>query len=197
MGEYDDLQGLTEIRKMINNNLVLILAPGKSLQDKKDEIDLFINENDPFIMSVNFISDYNNSIPFFGNKKRYFSFCYEKNRKVIVTSDIATHSDSEIIISAKRLCSTQDRESSLFKILSLVHEIGVYRIAIAGMDGFTNNLDENYYDKSLTVERTLEEIQIINSRWQKKLDEFVYKYRGVHEIKLITPSVLRITNKDL
>ncbi len=190
--EYDDSLDLAEIKKMIKKSIVLILAPGKSLQDRKQEIDLFIEKNNPFIISVNFISDYQNSISFFGNKKRYYSFCYEKNKKVIVTSDIATNNELELVVSAQRLCSAQDKESSMFKVLYLMHEIGVSHIAIAGMDGFTNNLEDNYYDKSLIIERTLEEIQTTNLRWQKKLDDFLQKYKGVHDLELITPSVLKI-----
>ena len=82
--------------------------------------------------------------------------------------------------------------SSVLKLLNLLHEVEVYHIAIAGMDGFTNDMDNNYYDKSLTVNRTLEDIQIINARWQKNLDDFQRKYDGMHNIQLITASALKV-----
>lgn len=192
--EYDDHCDLREIKKMIGDNMVLVLAPGKSLQDQKKEIESFIERNEPFIISVNFISDYKNSIPFFGNKKRYYTFCYEKKKEVIVTSDIAFGSEMELVISAKRVCPGQDRVSngSVIKLLNLLHEIEIVHIAIAGMDGFTSDMDNNYFDKFLTVERTLEETQVINTRWQKNLDDFVEKYGSMHEIQLITSGVLKI-----
>lgn len=192
--EYDDKSNLQHLQEIIGNKKVLILAPGKTLLKQKETVDLFIKRHKPFIISVNFIADYRDSIPFFGNKKRYHSFCYEKGRKVIVTSDIATGSDKELVISAKRLCPVQDKDSnsSVLKLLNLLHEVEVYHIAIAGMDGFTNDMDNNYYDKSLTVNRTLEDIQIINARWQKNLDDFQRKYDGMHNIQLITASALKV-----
>lgn len=194
--EYDDQNGLNEIKEMIGTKMVLILAPGKSLQERKKDIDLFIERNSPFIISVNFLSEYEKGISFFGNKKRYYSFCYATDKKVIVTSDIATGNGMELVISARRLCPTRDSEGkdSMSKVLNLMHELSVSHIAIAGMDGFTNNLDENYYDRTLTVERTIGEISIINSHWQKKLDDFIDKYHGEHEIELITPSILKVRN---
>ena len=193
--DYNDETGISEIKNLIGENVVLILAPGKSLQEKRKEIATFIEDNNPFIISVNFISEYDNSMPFFGHKKRYYSFCYERKRRVIVTSDIATGSDTEIVVSAKRLCSTEGMQncSSMFKLLKLMYEVEASHIAIAGMDGFTSNLENNYYDKSLTIERTLEEVKTINSRWQNNLDEFIKTSKDRCTVEMITPSVLRIS----
>ena len=118
----------------------------------------------------------------------------EKKRTVIVTSDIASGSSSELVISAKRLSKMQGREKSgsMSKLLSLLREIDVTQIAIAGMDGFSDNSEDNYFDQSLMVKRTLEEVKVINERWQKDLDDFMQQYRGTYHVQLITPSLLKI-----
>lgn len=192
--DYDDNSGLSEVKNLIHGRMVLILAPGKSLKEYRWKIDSFVEENNPFIISVNFVSDHKDSVAFFGNKMRYHSFCYEKKRTVIVTSDIASGSSSELVISAKRLSKMQGREKSgsMSKLLSLLREIDVTQIAIAGMDGFSDNSEDNYFDQSLMVKRTLEEVKVINERWQKDLDDFMQQYRGTYHVQLITPSLLKI-----
>lgn len=192
--DYDDEVSLKKIKQMIGKDTVLVLAPGKSLRFKEREVDTFIFEKAPFIISVNFVSDYKNSIPFFGNKKRYYSFCNGRELEVIVTSDIAFGGDWELPISEKRLGTYEDQDmgNSMFKLLNLLSIIGVSHIVIAGMDGFSGSSDDNYFDSSLRVERTAKDVQIINKCWQKNLDKFIESVEGKCTVEMITPSVLKI-----
>lgn len=190
--DYNDSESLTKLRNMIDKRKVLVLAPGKSLLDNKKEIELFINENNPWIISVNFVAEYDNSIPFFGNKKRYYTYCYACENNVIVTSDIASNNLNEIIVSAKRVCKYEKRNSysSLFKLLNLLNNLKVKEIFIAGMDGVKEDCKDNYFDNSLNVERTREDYQVTNARWQQDFNEFIEnKYEDCH-IGFITPTFL-------
>ena len=109
-------------------------------------------------------------------------------------SDVSTNSKIAFVISANRIykanCGKND--GSMLKLLVLLKELGVSKISIAGMDGFTDNPENNYFDKTLNVERTLEKINATNMRWQKNLDDFVQMYGNECDIQLITPSVLKI-----
>lgn len=193
-GDYDDKEALSEICNLIADKKVLILAPGKSLKDKKSEIDLFIREYDPFIVSVNFISEYENSFSFFGNKKRYYTYCYERKKNVIVTSDIAMHDRKDIVISAKRICKYERRDSysSLLKLLNLLNLLKVRNIYIAGMDGVSEDVTQNYFDNSLNVGRTMVDFNVTNGKWKSDFAEFMETKNAECEVCFITPSMFHI-----
>lgn len=195
-GEYDDKESRKRLQKKIGERPVLVLAPGKTLTSHKSLIENFIKEEHPYIISVNFISQYKESIPFFGNKKRYYFFCYEQNCNVMVTSDIAFENDVELVFSAKKLCPVEKRDSrsSMFMLLLLLIQINVTRITIAGMDGFSKNHMDNYFDQYMMVDRSAEEIRESNMRLQRNLDEIIRLSQGKSKIDLITPSVFTIQN---
>lgn len=192
--DYDDSGGMAEIARMIKDREILVLAPGRTLLSERDKIDAYVAEKDAFIISVNFISDWPGAIAFFGNKKRYYSFCYEDVGTVIVTSDIASGGKSEIVVSAKRLCRADDgtRTSSMYMLLKLLCEAGAKSIAIAGMDGFSDTPEDNYFDKSLAVKRTQEEVRELNACRQRELKQISKKAHGSCTFRIITTSVLSI-----
>ena len=75
-------------------------------------------------------------------------------------------------------------------LLNLLKSMGISNIAIAGMDGYSKNIEENYYDPSLAVPRTMEEIENLNARLQSSLDLFIESYRrNGGKIEIITPSI--------
>lgn len=190
--DHNDNEGMEELKKLTVGREVLVLAPGGSLQNCKSEIDKYVRKHDPVIISVNFLSNREDSLAFFGNKKRYYSFCYDSQRRMIVTSDIANGSGLELVVSAKRLIGSS-KMGSVRKLLDLLYEAGVREISIAGMDGYSANKEDNYYDSALTVERTLEENVKTNARLQDELDDFMRRHGDVCHVRLITPSIFNLS----
>lgn len=191
---YDDTADIERLKEIIGNRTVLILAPGSSIHKYKAQIDAYIEEKNPLIISLNFITEEYKSIPFFGNKKRYYTFCYDRQEPVIITSDLATGNCSEIVISLRELLSTEQQEyrSSMFLLLNILKKLKVSYIAIAGMDGYTDKAEDNYYDASMIVRRTMEEIRNVNSRLQNGLNVFVDSYKNCGSLEIITPSIFKI-----
>ncbi len=195
--EYDDALGIAKIAKLIEGKNILVLAPGQTLSTQKEKIENYIAENSPKVISVNFLCEMFDAISFFGNKKRYYSFCYDNLKTVIVTSDIASGTENEIVISAKNNCISEDgaRLSSISVIIKALCEAGAKNIAIAGMDGFSDDPDANYFDSTMAVERTSEEVRILNARRQSELDYLIRQYWSKSRIFTITSSRLKI-NQD-
>ena len=111
---------------------------------------------------------------------------------MIVTSDIASENEKEIVISAKNNCLSEDgtRSSSVSVLLKILCKAGAKNIAIAGMDGFSDDPDENYFDSTLNVERTSEEVRKLNARLRNEFDRIVEQYGHDCHIFTITPSRL-------
>jgi len=68
----DDERSFKEIVNSIINDNVLILTPGIHLEEQRREVEDYIRENHPIIISINFVSDqYTTDYAFFSNKNRY------------------------------------------------------------------------------------------------------------------------------
>jgi 4-hydroxy 2-oxovalerate aldolase len=193
--EFDDSLGMEKLKLLIQGKLILVLAPGKTLITQKADIDRYIREYQPVILSANFISKYGGT-PFFGNKKRYYSFCYQGNEEVFVLSDISQNLDSEYVLSAKRIKDKMTFDSGLLELLYLLIDAEAFDIAIAGMDGYTDNPNDNYADNSMIVKRTSDGVQQKNECLQQAFSEFTNKVSGKCEIKLITQSRFNQIRKE-
>ncbi len=191
--KYDDSSSLSDLRDIIGGRPVLALAPGKTMNTCKAEIEDYVIETKPFIISVNFNSELAD-ISFFGNKKRYFSSCYDGKIKVIVTSDIAYGNENEIVVSALKLRSLRGEfpKSSLFALLYLLNEINVKEISIAGMDGYSEIADNNYASGDLIIKRDIIQIREKNAELQRALDGFIESKNSDCFVRIVTPSIFKI-----
>ena len=53
----DDSRTVEYMKNLLNGKKILILAPGKSLKEEKQKVDNFIEKENPFIISLNFIPE--------------------------------------------------------------------------------------------------------------------------------------------
>lgn len=70
-GKVNDTGNIELLKSKIGNREVVVLVPGNSLNVYRKEIDTYIESQDVFMISVNFIADYEDAYAFFGNQKRY------------------------------------------------------------------------------------------------------------------------------
>lgn len=136
----------------IKDKPVLLIGPGSSINNNKEDILAFIGEENPIIISINFLPEnFNSRYIFFSNSKRYSQF-----------DDIATKSDKVKIIATSNiteldcpidyffnyeslLSDTADgNDNALTLILNALVKLGVKSVNLAGFDGFSN-FSENYY----------------------------------------------------
>ena len=71
----------------MDNQNILVLAPGLSIIDEKEKIDDFITNNKPVIISVNFNPDnYKTDFIFSSNIRRYAKLENETAKKIITSN---------------------------------------------------------------------------------------------------------------
>jgi 4-hydroxy 2-oxovalerate aldolase len=187
---YDDNRELKLLSEAFNHNPILILAPGKTLSDRRDDILRYINTHCPIIISVNFVSEFENSYAFFANAKRYPPNSIPKGIQVIVTSDISGQLEGEITVNFHSLVNRGYKyyNNSSIMLLNLLRRINVSEIAVAGLDGFSED-ESNYFNPEYEVQRLNPVLTEIDIELQEMLDSYIAMVSASCQVNFITPSM--------
>lgn len=186
----DDGATLEVLRRRLKGQTVLVLAPGSSLNKYKGEIDRFIQTEKPHIISVNFLSDYPNALSFFANKKRFDVISTSTPSNVIAVSNVKP-SKGEMEISYDRLIDRRYRmfDNSTLMLLNLLKIVGVGKIVLAGFDGYSKRVKNNYFDNTLYNERHESEYKEINEEVGCRLKDYIATVGDHCQVSFLTPSI--------
>ncbi len=187
----NDSSDREELKKELYGQKILLICPGASIKSHKEEIEEYIKDVSPIIISLNFIaSDFNVNYAFISNALRYsqVSGIYaeaDNKPKILVTSNI-TPSPSlpgDMTFNFKTLYDNVNGDVSGALILELLLSLGINDIAFAGFDGFENG-ENSFFDSGYTI--TFE-----NSSNKKISDELicVKERHDCSNVKFITPSI--------
>ena len=187
----DDGDALEELRQYIGKNEVLLLAAGLSVKTYDESLKEDIKENQPFVISVNFVSKYSNFV-FWGNDRRYQKYdvvSLPQDIKVIITSNVTQRKGNEITFNYIDCIAETGNyfDNSSIMLLNLLQRIDVKRIKIAGMDGFSND-KANYFNDEDIDKRCAGQFEEINRELEGHLYRFAERNRDKIDIQFITPS---------
>ncbi|MEE6451413.1 aldolase catalytic domain-containing protein [Gottfriedia acidiceleris] len=186
----DDTESLKRLRKLIGNKKVLIIAPGKSIKKELENIKTFINEENPFIISVNFLpSAFSCNAIFISNSKRFknmedvikdLSF----TTTLITTSNITNSKvNSSIVVNYSDLLLENSIISDNAGLMSinLLYRLFIDHVYLAGFDGFSLNKAKNYYSTELINHIEMVELVKKNEEIKNYLAN-VEKHMGIHYV---------------
>lgn len=188
--KVDDHEAISKLKDIISSREVVVLVPGNSLNAYRKEIDEYIEANNVFVVSVNFIAENKEAYAFFGNQKRFNkSHRTHQGRKTIVSSNVGSCGDS-IVVNYHSLINRGYKyfENSTIMLLNLLKRVGVSKISIAGFDGFESDKASNYSDESFQNDRHRSEFEDLNKEITSMLSEVKETLAGRCEIHFITPS---------
>lgn len=188
--KVNDHEAISKLKDIISSREVVVLVPGNSLNVYRKEIDEYIEANNVFVVSVNFIAENEEAYAFFGNQKRFNkSHRTHQGRKTIVSSNVSSCDDS-IVVNYHSLINRGYKyfENSTIMLLNLLKRVGVSKISIAGFDGFESDKASNYSDESFQNDRHRSEFEDLNKEITSMLSEVKETLAGRCEIHFITPS---------
>lgn len=141
----DDHVNWEQLSAELANQHILVLAPGKTINNYRIDIEHFIMDNNPIIISLNFIpNSLKSNYAFFSNAKR-LDQADPLGTKIIITSNIKKV-DADYIINYNSVASTFiEGNNSLIILLKLLKNAKVGKVSIAGADGYKDG-ELNYYD---------------------------------------------------
>ena len=190
----DDREALERLKKCIAERPVLLLAPGKSLKTDQEKIMELLEKDDYFAVSVNFIpSNLAVDMMFVSNMKRFRSI-EELGKEasgrinIIATSNISTiPQENRYIIDYSSYLNEEQciSDNAGLMCINLLKKVGVKQILLAGFDGFSPNLQENYYESSMYMDVEAERLMKMNIATARKLEQLSTQM----EIRYLTDSV--------
>jgi len=191
--EVEDSFVIEKLKQELSGKSILIIGPGRTINDCKSDIDNFICKENPKVFSINFLSclfpvDY----VFMGNSKRYsqfFNTIYEdqKDVKVICTSNISTAKERvDYIVNFAELKSDVESiyDNPLVLFINLAIKLSVKDITLAGFDGYSDDINDCYFTEYIKFLYDKSNVALRNGA----LKNFITTVKDKVDIKTITPS---------
>jgi 4-hydroxy 2-oxovalerate aldolase len=156
----DDTEYVNSLRDEIENRQILLLCPGNSLKTQHEKIDEYIKTNHPIVITVNFVADiFTVDYTFISNSKRYSQILGEypelcTKPKIMLTSNIvaANSIPAYMVFNYKTHYDKIKGDNSAVILLSLLQDIGIRSVFVAGLDGYDEtNTKNDYYEAGLQL----------------------------------------------
>lgn len=195
--KIDDTKTLEKLESILDDKKVLIIAPGKTTETQKNDINKFIDENNPVTISVNHINtSFDCEYSFFSSKKRYEDSIYYYGSKFdeinkILTSNIKVEQDSkENIVNFKSIAKSGWKffDNSTILLLRLLNKLNVKDIYIAGFDGYLTGQNYSTEHEELETYEESERYQELNREVREMLEDFKNHISSNVNVNFITRS---------
>jgi len=166
----NDSEDILRLKEKFAGKKLLIAGPGVTMSTQKDRIDKFVQENNPAVISINYIP--RNAHPdyvFLSNSKRYVQLATELSQKqpdyeVIATSNVTkTNGKFDYILNYSSLIdlSAEIVDNSLIMLLKSLINIGIDHVVLAGFDGYSDQ-KTNYFNASMEYSFVKEKAAYLN-----------------------------------
>lgn len=183
----DDSRVVAELRKEFKGKKALVIAPGKSIIGAEQVIKGYLDREDVVSIGLNLTTDI--SVNYLLTTRRdVYEAAVSDGKNILVTSNISKGGRGRVkVLDYERWIEVDDRihDSSSVIALNLLMACGVKKVILAGMDGFSIDINENYADSNMRRPLNAEQAECRNS-YYKKLIEAV-RLDGT-DIEFITPS---------
>ena len=192
----DDSEAIELLRNSWSERKILLLAPGKSVQELKPSIDSFISDNNPIVIAVNNLIDgYVLDYIFYSGAIRYYNLQYQDLKNagsptIILSSNIKTQNhENEIIVDYQSIIKFGwvNFDSSAILLLRLLQRCGVDEIYVAGMDGY-KKFGESFYSNKLDTAMD-ENVKIAHTQENISMIKDMKQSNPTLKIRFITPSM--------
>ena len=184
--EVDDQEIKLEMSQKLAGKQILLIAPGKSVVDYKDVILQKIKEDKVIAIGLNmhqFPVEY-----IVATRQDVFEQALEEGLPIITTSAVTKGTRGNVkILNYKSWIDVdeQTHDSSFVIIMNFLKACGVKQIVLAGLDGFSPYINDNYSDPLLR--RPVTEVQADQRNAYYKQFIASCRQQGL-EITFLTPS---------
>ena len=183
----DDLEVVRELQTELAGKTVLLVAPGKSIGNAKETIEAYINRNDIVSIGLNVTLDMAFTY-LLTTRKDIYDLAVADGKQLIVPSNVSKGGRGNVrILNYSNWIEVDERthDSSSVIALNLLKACGVRDVLLAGFDGFSVNINENYYDPNMRHPVNFEQAERRNAYYKRLIARM--KEEGMN-IQFVTPS---------
>lgn len=180
-------QHLEDFKKIILNKTILLIGPGKSSVTEKNKILQYSMRDNVITISVNFSYPYcETDYIFVSNNIRFRELPENEKTKCIITSNIPDNL-AYLQIKYVDLLNSNElvKDNSGLMVCRLMIQLGVKHIALAGFDGYSNDVSDNYLEGPRIL---MTKKAIMEATNQGMAEEFKKMSKEV-ELEFLTPPV--------
>lgn len=182
----DDSTVVGDLKAEFANKRILLIAPGKSVGTASEKIAAVAKEDVISIglnLTGNIKTDY-----LLTTRKEVYDEAVSAGKNVIVTSSVSKGGRGSVkVLNYENWINVDERthDSSAVIAFNLLSACGVSEIMLAGFDGFSANINENYYDPNMRYPVTEEQAQRRNTYYKALIQSM--SENGI-AVRFITPS---------
>ena len=175
----------------IGNRKILLIGPGKNIGLQAEKVRKFANEQNPVILSVNYLpAEITADCVFITNPKRYHDMTLplkeerHKSIKTLATTNVTCRNGKfDFIINRAPLLEKDEAiiDNSFLMLIKYLHRIGIKEVWCAGFDGYSDK-ESNYNDPAMEYEFVKREAVSLNKHMKASIAE----YRKSMDIHFIT-----------
>ncbi len=147
----DDKDTISELSRFLKGKKVLVLAPGKSLAEKADDIKKMITD-ETVVIASNFVAEqFSPDFIFSSNMRRFVKIQGKTKAKCIITSNMKDAIQKDYVVNFSSYASKNPDiiDNSVLMLLKVLMAADVKELMIAGMDGYSETNGAVYYDSEL------------------------------------------------
>ncbi len=182
----DDKESRKELEKLVSGKKVVLIGPGRSIINYRDQIEDLLSKDNIFSIAVNGIDMFYTDATFYSNKKRYKEFRKKSNLTLLTSNIKIDQEENELIFDYSNSLSRESgiSDNSLLIILNILKDLNVKEIQLVGFDGFSTNMRDNFYSEERAYLLTEDFIKRLNESTARSLKG----YREKIKITSLTPT---------
>lgn len=146
-----EADGVEILKEALKGKEVLLIAPGKSAEKEKEKIIDFAENNNVTVISVNFVYKNVNPDYIFISNIRRFRQADLSDRNVIATANIKDSVKYKIPYMEYLNNEKGVEDNAVLMLIKFLTDCRVNKIYIAGLDGYSYNMSDNYIDDRMTI----------------------------------------------
>lgn len=182
----DDKETIVQLKAEFEGRHVVMLAPGRSLSEFSAVIEEKCKKPDTIVINVNFKGGrIKPDFVFSSNMRRYNKIQGATDVRCITTSNMIDCIQTDFVVNFSSYASKHAEiiDNSGLMLLRLLVAIGVRKVSVAGMDGYSVYQGKDYFDEDLEHDFS-EEAELRNSLISEEIKEL----QRLIDIQFITPT---------
>ena len=170
-----------------------MVGPGKNIGLQANKVQEFVKENNPVVISVNYLpKEVTSDCVFITNPKRYHDMTldlkeqrYMQVKKLATTNVTCRNGRFDYIINRAPLLEKDEKiiDNSFLMLVKFLYNIGIKEIFCAGFDGYSDR-ENNYNNPEMEYDFVKREATSLNRHMKASIAE----YRKKMDIGFITYS---------